>query len=169
MTYTHLPQEERYQIHSLKRQGIHLPQIAAELGRSPSTISREMRRNATAQGYKPALAQCEVQARQGQRRNARQFDACQWALVELYLRLHLSPQEVSVRLRLEKRLSIGTESIYQHTYVDKAHDGDAQIRATQEGGDIGPQRALAQDADVFGRCAPGLAFPQQRQHKVARL
>lgn len=77
MTYTHLTQEERYQIHALKRQGIHLSQIAAELGRSSSTI----------------------------RRNASQFDAAQWQFVELDLRLRLSPQQVSDRLALEKRLS----------------------------------------------------------------
>jgi len=124
MIYTHLTQEERYQIHTLCRQGIHLSQIAAELGRSPSTISRELRRNATERGYKPALAHSKARSRQCQRRNARQFDAGQWALVELYLRLHLSPQQVSVRLRLEKRLSISTESIYQHAYADKARGGD---------------------------------------------
>lgn len=124
MTYTHLTQEERYQIHQLKRQGIHLSHIAAELGRSASTISRELRRNTTAQGYKPALAQRQATARQSQRRNARQFDAAQWQLVELYLRLYLSPQQVSVRLALEDRLFISTESIYQYAYADKAQGGD---------------------------------------------
>lgn len=124
MTYTHLTQEERYQIHHLKRQGIHLSHIAAELGRSPSTISRELRRNASAQGYKPAQAQRQAAARQSQRRNARQFDAAQWQLVELYLRLYLSPQQVSDRLALEDRLFISTECIYQHTYADKARGGD---------------------------------------------
>jgi len=60
MTYTHLTQEERYQIHHLSRQSIHLSQIAAQLGRSTSTISRELRRNASAQGYQAALAQDRV-------------------------------------------------------------------------------------------------------------
>src|SRR3990167_4899091 len=106
MTYTHLTQEERYQIHNLRRQGIHLSHIAAELGRSTSTISREVRRNSTDQGYKPALAQGKAAARQRQRCNARQFDAAQWQLVELNLRLSLSPQQVSDRLALEDRLSI---------------------------------------------------------------
>jgi IS30 family transposase len=124
MTYTHLTQEERYQIHSLRRQGVHLSQIAAELGRSTSTISRELRRNASARGYQPALAQDKATARQTQRRNARQFDAAQWQLVELYLRLSLSPQQVSDRLALEDRLSISTEAIYQYAYANKAKGGD---------------------------------------------
>jgi len=124
MTYTHLTQEERYQIHQLRRQGISLSHIAAELGRSASTISRELRRNATAQGYKPAQAQRQATGRQSQRRNARQFDAAQWHLVELYLHLYLSPQQVSERLAREDRLFISTESIYQYAYADKAQGGD---------------------------------------------
>ena len=102
MTYTHLTQEERYQIHSLKRQGISQSRIAAELGRCPSTLSRELSRNASVQGYKPAQAQCKADARQSQRRNAQQFSALEWQLVEIYLRLHLSPQQVSDRLALNR-------------------------------------------------------------------
>ena len=117
MTYTHLTQEERYQIHNLHRQGTPLSRIAAELGRCTSTISRELKRNASAQGYLPARAQDKATARQRQRRNARQFDAAQWQLVALYLRLHLSPQQVSDRLALEGRLSISTEAIYQYAYA----------------------------------------------------
>jgi IS30 family transposase len=50
MTYTHLTQDERYQIHALKRQGVSLARIAAELARSRSTITRELKRNAGAAG-----------------------------------------------------------------------------------------------------------------------
>jgi IS30 family transposase len=124
MTYTHLTQEERYQIHSLCRQGIHLSHIAAELGRCTSTISRELKRNASARGYQAAVAQDKASARQSERRNARQFNAAQWQLVELYLRLGLSPQQVSDRLALEDRLSISTEAIYQYAYANKAQGGD---------------------------------------------
>ncbi len=124
MTYTHLSQDERYQIHSLRRQGISQSRIAAELARSVSTISRELGRNASAQGYKPAQAQYKARARQSERRNARQFSADEWQLVEIYLRLHLSPQQVSDRLALEKRLLISTESIYRYAYADKACGGD---------------------------------------------
>lgn len=124
MTYTHLTQEERYQIHSLHRQDVSITQIADELGRAPSTISRELRRNASGRGYKPAHAQALAQSRQSQRRNAKEFGSCDWALVDLYLRLELSPQQISVRLKLEKRLSISAECIYQHAYADKTRGGD---------------------------------------------
>ena len=124
MTYTHLTQEERYQIHALKRQGISRARIACELQRSPSTITRELQRNATPTGYKPAQAHTQACARQCQRRNARQFSPQQWRHVDAYLRLYLSPQQASGRLELECALQISAESIYQHVYRDKAQGGD---------------------------------------------
>lgn len=124
MTYTHLTQDERYQIHALKRQGIGLARIAAELMRSPSTISREVTRNASALGYKPALAHRAARARQTERRNALEFTPQQWSHVDAYLRLDLSPQQCSGRLLLEHALHISHECVYQHVYKDKAQGGD---------------------------------------------
>ena len=124
MTYKHLTREERYQIHSLRRQGVGLGCIAAELGRNRSTISRELQRNSAATGYKPALAHDRAVARQCARRNAQHFSAEQWAHVEGLLRLSLSPQQISGRLRREKALCISTESIYQRAYRNKAQGGD---------------------------------------------
>lgn len=124
MTYTHLTQEERYQIHALRRQNISLARIAADLQRDRSTISRELKRNATPGGYKPAAAHKKARALQCQRRNARQFTAQQWSHVDAYLRMHLSPQQCSGRLKLEKALHISPECIYQHAYQDKANGGD---------------------------------------------
>lgn len=124
MTYTHLTQSERYQIYVLKRQGVSLALIAAELLRSPSTISRELKRNAPPLAYNPELAHMQARVRQTQRRNALQFSAQQWAHVHAYLRLDLSPQQCSGRLLLEHALQISHECIYQHVYQDKAQGGD---------------------------------------------
>lgn len=124
MTYTHLTQDERYQIHTLKRQGISLACMAAELQRNRSTISRELKRNAGPSGYKPVAAHTCARARQCERRNALYFSAEQWNHVDAYLRLYLSPQQVSGRLKLEQAISISAESIYQRAYQDKAKGGD---------------------------------------------
>lgn len=124
MTYTHLTQSERYQICVLKRQGLSLARIAAELLRSPSTISRELKRNAAALAYKPVLAHAQARTRQTQRRNAFEFSTQQWAHVHAYLRLNLSPQQCSGRLLLEHALQISHECIYQHVYQDKAQGGN---------------------------------------------
>src|SRR5690606_25175730 len=51
MNYTHLTQEERYQIYTLLREGFSKRHIAWRLNRSPSTISREIKRNRARNGY----------------------------------------------------------------------------------------------------------------------
>lgn len=48
---------EREQLQDLRRTGLSIRQIAAEMGRSPSTISRELRRNTVStRGYMPHTA-----------------------------------------------------------------------------------------------------------------
>jgi transposase, IS30 family len=49
-----LSQDERIEIADLRRAGMSIRQVAERLGRAPSTISRELRRNAAASGdYRP--------------------------------------------------------------------------------------------------------------------
>lgn len=50
MDYTDLSQGERSQIQCYERGGLSVRGIAEELGRCPSTISRELPRNATTDG-----------------------------------------------------------------------------------------------------------------------
>ena len=50
----YLSQDERIEIADLRLAGLSTRQIADQLGRAPSTISRELRRNATATGYRPS-------------------------------------------------------------------------------------------------------------------
>jgi transposase-like protein len=49
-----LSQDERIEIADLRHAGLSIRQIANRLGRAPSTVSRELRRNATqTEGYRP--------------------------------------------------------------------------------------------------------------------
>ena len=59
-----LSQDERIEIADLRQARLSVRQIAAELGRAPSTISRELRRNAAATGYRPFEAGRRATARQ---------------------------------------------------------------------------------------------------------
>jgi transposase, IS30 family len=60
----YLSQEERFTIADRGRTGSSIRAIAAELGRAPSTISRELRRNASpGGGYGPFEAHCRAVAR----------------------------------------------------------------------------------------------------------
>lgn len=73
MNYTHITQEERYQIYALKKAGLHQSKIADVIGRSPSTISRELKRNQGLRGYRPSQAQVKSVERRAM--NARRIDA----------------------------------------------------------------------------------------------
>lgn len=54
MNYKHLSQIERYQIYSLMKANQSITQIADQLGRHKSTISRELGRNEGCRGYRPS-------------------------------------------------------------------------------------------------------------------
>ena len=56
--YPHLTGSERDQIADQKAQGLGVTAIARAIGRHPSTLSRELRRNAHADGtYRPVFAE----------------------------------------------------------------------------------------------------------------
>src|SRR3954470_21921805 len=62
--YDQLSLDDRCAIASLHAQGRSIRQIAADLDRAPSTIARELKRNAGRQiGYKPAYAEEQAKAR----------------------------------------------------------------------------------------------------------
>ncbi len=57
MSYNLLTENERYQIDAFIKAGFTQKEIADRLKRSPSTISRELKRNCGLRGYRPAQAQ----------------------------------------------------------------------------------------------------------------
>ena len=56
MDYTHLTQDERYQIFFFRQRGLSDRGIGRELGRSHSTISRELKQNQGLRRYRPKAA-----------------------------------------------------------------------------------------------------------------
>ena len=62
-TYTHLTQEERDHIETMRKQKISLSTIAKGMGRARSTLSRELKRNSGQRGYRYQQADKRVQAR----------------------------------------------------------------------------------------------------------
>lgn len=126
MSYTHLTQDERYQIHEMLIEKKSKKDIALALFRSTTAIYRELNRNCGVHHWKPGHAQKLSEARQKNCRNARRIDEKDWAEVTDYLRLDLSPQQAVNRLSLEKKapLKISHETIYQHIYADQKRGGD---------------------------------------------
>ncbi|TEU25304.1 helix-turn-helix domain-containing protein, partial [Alkanindiges illinoisensis] len=85
MNYTHLTQEERYQIYTLLREGFSKRYIAWRLNRSPSTISREIQRNRARNGYFAKHA--HKLARRRHHSNPQRIPCDIWVQVIAYLEL----------------------------------------------------------------------------------
>jgi transposase, IS30 family len=122
--YGHLSQYERYQISALADIGTPISGIARTMARHASTIRRELQRNASQSGYEPEVAHSKAVTRQSQRHNAYQIADAHWALVYEYLRLGLSPQQISGRLWAEQKIAVSCESIYLRIYDNQRQAGD---------------------------------------------
>ncbi|MBX9902628.1 MAG: IS30 family transposase [Burkholderiaceae bacterium] len=122
MTYTHLTQDERYQIYILKKAGHDQSAIAEIMERSKSTISRELKRNSGSRGYRPKQAQALSLARQSTD-NATTVHADTWAFADAKLVLHWSPEQISGYLRVNNQPGVSHESIYKRIYADKRLGG----------------------------------------------
>ena len=124
MSYNQLTENERYQIYTLLKAGFKQKSIAEQLGRNPSTICRELKRNQGMRGYRPAQAQRLSDHRRTEaHKSIKVTDAVrQW--IEQLLRQDLSPQQVVDYLKREKGVLLHHETVYQLIYADKAEGGD---------------------------------------------
>ena len=127
MSYKHLTEEERYQIDDLRREGFNQEEIAKKIGRSPSTLSRELRRNKGEKGWRPRQAQQKAVDRLAVRgeKNARKVSEEAWQYAEKHLvDDQWSPQQIAGRAKLEGLPLISHETIYQRILEDKRAGGD---------------------------------------------
>jgi IS30 family transposase len=108
----------------MRRQRFPMRAIARELARSPSTICREIRRNVKPDGgYRAATAGERTRGRRSRCRRGAHFSDGDWHLVERYLALDWSPEQVSAHLRATGLLSISHETIYVRVWRDKEAGG----------------------------------------------
>lgn len=118
--YKQLNLEERKNIYQLQKSGKGCVEIAGLLCRNKSTVSRELRRNNSAEiGYLPDTA--DVLSRQRKRRNPKIFRS--EALQDYVMKgLHSSwaPEAISGRMRREKQSFYAcAETIYCYIYAQK--------------------------------------------------
>lgn len=121
----YLSQDERLEVADLHRQGVSIRQIALRLGRSPSTISRELRRNSSTRGktrtYNPFEAQRQACARRARPRLRRiHADPVLYKAVGELLATRWSPSQIARRLRRDhpgdRMMWVCAETIYQAVY-----------------------------------------------------
>ncbi len=118
--FHHLTLVERDQILEMRCNGKSLRQIAGALDRSPSTLSRELRRNAspTYRCYLPHRAQDRAEQRKGKASQRFRLKEEQIrSYVEAKLHEGWSPEIIAGRIRLDyPGLTISHEAIYAHIY-----------------------------------------------------
>ena len=113
-----LNQHERYRIHALCQAGFSLRAIADSLDRAPSTISRELRRNADGGGYHPERADRISRARRQRASRRPRIDALSIRWIERLLRHEWSPDQIAGTTALASH-----EWIYRHIYTDQRRGG----------------------------------------------
>ncbi len=128
--YNQIALDERYHIAELHRAGKSVRQIAAALDRAPSSISRELKRNAGSQraGYRPAFAQQQTQARRWSGSRLERNEPLRDTVLG-HLRAGWSPAAVCGRLALERgHPVIGCETIYRFIYAQLKRTNDGRWR-----------------------------------------
>jgi len=124
MNYSQLTEGERYQIYGLLKEGLTQKDIAKNLNRSESTISRELSRNRGKRGYRPKQANTlSVERRQfAEKRIKLTLDVKEW--ICSLVQKDLSPEQVVGYLEKQCRIKLHHETIYQFIYEDKAEGGE---------------------------------------------
>ena len=117
MSYEHLSMDERKVIFRMKTQGYPQAEIARCLGRSASTVSRELRRNACCEGgYFPSTAEAKANARRRNHvRRPKTGNGALMAYVEQRLRRRWSPEQIAGRLCDVGSRRLGGETISHQT------------------------------------------------------
>ncbi len=122
--YTHLTQNQRYQIHALLKAKTPKTRIAEILGVHKSTISRELRRNQGVHKYYPAQAHRLALDRRKDKSFPR-ISKETWRIVEHLLRhKQWSPEQISGWLARTGRPTVSHERIYRHVRENKGSGGD---------------------------------------------
>ena len=117
----YLSQDERIKIADLHQRGLGVREIATQVGRAPSTVSRELRRNDSKDGYRPFEAHRKATARRARdhkRRVEKNPHLCQ--MVADLLAQRWSPQQIARHLAAkhpdDRSMRLRHESIYQAVY-----------------------------------------------------
>jgi IS30 family transposase len=173
----YLSREERYEIARLRDAGQSVRAIGVLMGRSASTISRELKRNAAPRtgAYQPE--QAHTMAWDRQRRPKRPKLSQRPVLrqtVQRLLKRRWSPEQISGRLKMlnprDPAMHVSHETIYQSIYVYPRGELKKELQASLRSGRStrrprgrgtrGPRIAGAvpigeRPAEVEGRLVPG--------------
>ena len=171
----YLDREDRYEIARLREAGLSVRQVAARTRRSPSTVSRELRRNADPRtgGYQPERAHRLARERQRRpkrsklSRNPRLRAAVQGMLDRRY-----SPEEASGRLKVlhpdDPSMHVSHESVYQSIYVYPRGELKKELKACLRTGRAG-RRPRGRGPEARGKIIGAVPIGQRPPEAEGRL
>ena len=126
--YRHLTRHDRCQIQALRKSGLSQRAIAAEIGRSQSTVSREISRNSGQRGYRHGQADgLAVARRRAASSVPRRMTPAHWKAGGEYLDLRWSPSQTPNQLAVEGRARVSATWIYRRIWADRAAGGDLYL------------------------------------------
>jgi len=123
MAYKRITGEERNLIYRLRKDNKSIREIARLLGRAPSSISREIRRNTGGRGYRPKQASAKAKER-ARRPGSRKLTEEVINDIHAGLDKGWTPAIISNRAKLEGRNTVCKETIYRYIYSDAAKGGE---------------------------------------------
>ena len=123
MSYKHLSLEERHYIEVERRMGASLNEIAKALGRSQSTISREINRNTGQRGYRHKQASNFAAERHQNKPKSIKLTSDITEQIDVYLKQDWSPEQIAGRLKHDGVVELHHETIYQYVLADKKANG----------------------------------------------
>lgn len=119
MVYTHMRKGERLELSLLLGKGYSLRAIATVLGRSHSSLCRELQKNRVSRSYDPQKAHAKAQVRRAKSKyqgmKVRETSGLEEYVAEK-MKLNWSPELIAGRWVKETRLKLTAESIYKYLY-----------------------------------------------------
>jgi IS30 family transposase len=171
----YLSRDERYEIARLKDAGLSLRSIAVRLGRSPATISRELRRNADPRtGYQPERAHTLAWQRQRRPKPSKiSRDDQLRAEVQAMLDKRYSPDQICGRLKVShpdnERMRISHESIYRSIYIYPRGELKRELKASLRSGRATRRPRGSRKSDHGGRLRDTVSIHDRPDDVESRL
>ena len=109
----------------MRGQGLGMAAMAKHLGRHPSTLYREVKRNRSAHDGR-YRASHSVEKASGRKRRSRrnfQYGPTEFEPIETLIRQRFSPEQIVGRSRLERQSVMSHETIYRWIWTDKRSGG----------------------------------------------
>lgn len=122
-TYTRLTEEERYQIYEAVTENCSHREIAKQINKHHSTVSREVKRNIGLRGYRPKQAQDKAEVRCRNKLRYTKLSPKVQLIITNNIKQEWSPEQIQGRLRSEGLPMVCATTIYSFIQQDKISGG----------------------------------------------